>query len=116
MLVPGLFSRKPNNLFEGNYPELRGDILEKLYDQHAGDEADFAVLLLPLKESRDALSLCQSTEEYAPLFRRFYIDDKPRYRVYFAITALCDRVPCLQTNAGCFGRADVPAGPNAPPL
>jgi len=92
VLVLGLFSQKPNNLFEGNYAELRGDILEKLYDQKDGDEAVFSVLLLLLKESRVALSLCESTysgEEYAPLFRRFYTDDKPRYRVYFAIAALC---------------------------
>jgi hypothetical protein len=92
VLVLGLFSRKPNNLFEGNYAELRGDILEKLYDQGDGDEAVFSVLLLLLKESRVALTLCESTysgEEYAPLFRRFYTDDKPRYRVYFAIAALC---------------------------
>jgi hypothetical protein len=92
VLVLGLFSRKPNNLFEGNYAELRGDILEKLYDQQGGDEAVFSVLLLLLKESRAALHLCESTysgEEYAPLFRRFYTDDKPRYRVYFAIAALC---------------------------
>jgi hypothetical protein len=92
VLVLGLFSRKPNNLFEGNYAELRGDILEKLYDQTSGDEAVFAVLLLLLKESRAALVLCQSTYsgvEYAPLLRRFYTDDKPRYRVYFAILALC---------------------------
>jgi hypothetical protein len=92
VLVLGLFSRKPNNLFEANYTELRGDILEKLYDQEGGDEAVFGVLLLLLKESRLALSLCESTysgEEYAPLFRRFYMDDKPRYRVYFAIAALC---------------------------
>jgi hypothetical protein len=92
VLVLGLFSRKPNNLFEGNYTELRGDVLEKLYEQSGGDDAVFAVLLLALKESRIALSLCQSTysgEEYAPLFRRFYMDDKPRYRVYFAIAALC---------------------------
>jgi hypothetical protein len=92
VLVLGLFSRKPNNLFEGNYTELRGDILEKLYDHQDGAEAVFAVLCLLLKESRAALTLCQKTysgEEYASLFRRFYQDDKPRYRVYFAITALC---------------------------
>jgi hypothetical protein len=92
VLVLGLFSRKPNNLFEGNYAELRGDILEKLYDQQGGDEAVFSVLLLLLKESRVALKLCEDTysgEEYAPLFRRFYTDDKPRYRVYFAVAALC---------------------------
>ena len=92
VLVLGLFSRKPNNLFEGNYTELRGDILEKLYEQTDGDEEVFSVLLLLLKESRVALTLCEETfsgPEYAPTFRRFYTDDKPRYRVYFAIAALC---------------------------
>ncbi len=92
VLVLGLFSRKPNNLFEGNYTELRGDILEGLYDAPAGDEAVFAVLLLLLKESRRAITLCETTfsgEEYTSLFKRFYNDDKPRYRVYFAIAALC---------------------------
>lgn len=92
LLVLGLFSRKPNNLFEGNYTELRGDILEKLYELRGGDEAVLSALLLLLKESRIALSECGKTysgEEYAALFRRFYNDDKPRYRVYFAITALC---------------------------
>jgi hypothetical protein len=44
VLVLGLFSRKPNNLFEGNYTELRGDILEGLCDMPGGDEAVFAVL------------------------------------------------------------------------
>jgi hypothetical protein len=36
--------------------------------------------------------ICEETfsgHEYAALFKRFYIDDKPRYRVYFAIAALC---------------------------
>jgi hypothetical protein len=92
VLVLGPFSRKPNNLFEGNYTELRGDILEKLYEQPGGDEAVFSVLLLLLKESRVALGICEriySGEEYAPLFKRFYLDDKPRYRVYFAVAALC---------------------------
>lgn len=92
LLVLGLFSRKPNNLFEANYTELRADILEQLYDLQGGDEAIFPVLLLLLKESREALSLCAVTysgEEYATLFKRFYVDDKPRYRVYFAIAAIC---------------------------
>ena len=91
LLVIGLFSRQPNNLFEGNYTELRGDILERLYDLKGGEEAVFAVLLMLLKESRDALRICETTysgEEYALLFRRFYSDDKPRYRVYFTIAAL----------------------------
>jgi hypothetical protein len=92
VLVLGLFSRKPNNLFENNYAELRGDILEKLYDQMGGDESVLSVLFLLLKESRGALKVCEETysgEEYRQLFQRFYTDDKPRYRVYFAIAALC---------------------------
>jgi len=92
VLVLGVFSRKPNNLFENNYADLRGDILERLYDQTNGDETVFSVLLLLLKESRLAAKICEQTysgEEYAQLFRRFYTDDKPRYRVYFAIAALC---------------------------
>jgi hypothetical protein len=92
VLVLGLFSRKPNNLFENNYTELRGDILEGLYEAQNGDEAVFAVLLLLLMESRNAVAKCQETysgDEYAGLFKRFYSEDKPRYRVYFAIAALC---------------------------
>lgn len=91
-LVLGLFSRQPNNLFEANYTELRGDVLEELYDEKGGDEAVFGVLLLLLKESRQALENCAATysgPEYAGLFKRFYNDDRPRYRVYFAISAIC---------------------------
>lgn len=76
-LVLGLFSRQPNNLFEDNYTELRGHILEGLYELEGGEEAVFTLLLLLLKESRVAIRLCETTyagEEYAPLFRRFYND------------------------------------------
>jgi hypothetical protein len=92
LLYLGLFSRKPNNLFEGNYTELRPDILEGLYEQPGGEEAIFAVLLLLLSESRKALDECKATfsgDEYAALFRRFYRDDRPKYRAYLAIGALC---------------------------
>ena len=64
---------------------------EHLYYVDGGEEAVFGVLLLLLKESRIALQLCEDTysgEEYAALFRRFYNDDKPRYRVYFAVAAI----------------------------
>ena len=70
VLVLGLFSRKPNNLFEGNYAELRGDILERLYDESGGDEAVLSVLLLLLKESRVALKLCEDTYSGAE-YRRY---------------------------------------------
>lgn len=95
LLYLGLFSRKPNNLFEGNYTELRADVLANLYENYEkelSEEAIFAVLLLLLKESRAALDECRATfsgAEYSSLFKRFHQDDKPRYRAYLAIAALC---------------------------
>ncbi len=117
VLVLGLFSRKPNNLFEGNYAELRGDILERLYDESGGDEAVLSVLLLLLKESRVALKLCEDTysgAEYAPLFRRFYTDDKPRYRIYFAIAALCALLRDDISERFCRHRRGIPTDEPVP--
>jgi hypothetical protein len=37
-LYLGLFSRKPNNLFDDNYAELRTDVLEGLYEHGSADE------------------------------------------------------------------------------
>lgn len=91
LLYLGLFSRKPNNLFEGNYAELRADILELLYESPGAEEAVFTVLMLLLKESRQALEKCEaiySGQEYARFFKRFYQDTKPTYRAYFAIAAM----------------------------
>jgi hypothetical protein len=92
LLVLGIFSRVPSNLFEANYAELRGDLLEELYNQDRGDEKVFSVLLLMLKEGRIALDRCAATysgEEYAPLFKRFFEDNRPRYRVYLTVVAMC---------------------------
>lgn len=92
LLYLGLFSRKPNNVFEANYTELREDILQALYKEAASEEQIFAVILMLLKESRTALDRCEkafSGEEYASLFRRFYNDSKPQYRSFLAVAAAC---------------------------
>jgi hypothetical protein len=94
-LYLGLFSRKPNNLFEANYTELRGDVLEKLYLDPANESEIFSTLFLVLKESRQGLKKCESTfsgEEYASVFRRFFHEAKPRYRAYLAVLALCGSI------------------------
>lgn len=91
LLYLGLFSRKPNNLFDANYTELRSDILSKLYDNTENEEKIFSVLLLILKESKTALDRCQQAfngPEYSSLFRRFYNDEKPRYRAFVAVAAI----------------------------
>ncbi len=92
LLYLGLFSRKPNNVFEANYTELRGDILQALYNQQKSEEQIFSVILMLLKESRAALAECQakfSGPEYAHLFKRFYKEDKPGYRSFLAVVATC---------------------------
>lgn len=90
LLYLGLFSRKPNNLFAGNYTELRADVLSALYEKAPSEEAVFGVLFLLLRESRLALEKCRSTfsgPEYSNLFKRFY-EDRPRYRAFLAVAAL----------------------------
>ena len=100
LLYLGIFSRRPNNLFEGNYTELRIDVLAELYADPAAEETVFKTLFLFLKESRDALeeaSKAFAGAEYAPLFKRFFQEDKPRYRVYLAVLAACG---ALRLNIG----------------
>ncbi len=92
LLYLGLFSRKPNNVFEANYTELRGDVLSCLYQQAESEEQVFSVLLLILKHSRSALDYCQQhfdSEEYASVFQRFFKPDKPVYRAYLVVAAVC---------------------------
>jgi len=92
LLYLGLFSRKPNNIFEANYTELRGDVLSRLYEEAENDEQVFAILLLMLKHSRSALEHCQkhfSSAEYASVFQRFFKADKPVYRAYLGVAAAC---------------------------
>jgi hypothetical protein len=92
LLYLGLFSRKPNNVFEANYTELRGDVLSSLYQQVKSEEQVFSVLLLMLKHSRSALEHCQehfNSPEYASVFQRFFKPDKPVYRAYLGVAAAC---------------------------
>ncbi len=88
----GLFSRKPNNIFEGNYTELRVDVLQRLYAADKDGDQVFTALFMLLKESRNHLAYCESTftdESYTNLLKRFFNDDKPRYRSLMAILAVC---------------------------
>jgi len=95
LLYLGLFSRRPNNVFEANYTELREDVLQALYKEAANEEQIFAVILMLLKESRVAVEQCRtsfSAPEYASIFKRFYKEDKPAYRSFLAVVAACAAV------------------------
>ena len=91
-LYLGFFSRKPNNLFDANYTELRADVLEALYREIQNEKDIFATLFLILKSSRMAVDKCSGTyagKEYSPLFKRFFHDEKPQYRAYLAVLSIC---------------------------
>ena len=97
-LYLGFFSRKPNNLFDNNYTELRTDVLEKLYVDQEIEKEVFATLFLILKNSREALQKYEEViaqKEYTALFRRIFQDEKPRYRAYLSVLAVCG---ALRTN------------------
>jgi hypothetical protein len=97
-LYLGFFSRKPNNLFEANYTELRTDVLERLYQDAENENQIFATLFHMLKSSREALQRCSdavANKEYSSVFKRFFQDEKPRYRAYLAVLAVCGS---LRTN------------------
>jgi hypothetical protein len=90
LLYLGLFSRKPNNIFEANYTELRGDVLSQLYGQAENEEQVLSVLLLMVKHSRAALEECKerfASKEYAPIFQRFFKEEKPVYRAFLSVAA-----------------------------
>lgn len=94
-LYLGLFSRRPNNLFEANYAELLADILQGLYHDPDSERLVFPTIFLAVKRSQVALEKCKATYKhphYAPLFRRFYDEGKPRYRSYLAVIAMCAAV------------------------
>jgi hypothetical protein len=88
----GFFSRKPSNLFEGNYTELRADVLESLYADSAIEAEVFRSLFLILRGSRNAMEQASNAyqdKEYYGLIKRFFDESKPRYRAYVSVLALC---------------------------
>jgi hypothetical protein len=92
-LYLGLFSRKPNNLFADNYAELRSDLLQGLYKHDSDDEERiFGTVFLIVSKSNEASDVCKTTfsgHDYEHFFKRFHDPDKPRYRAYIAILAIC---------------------------
>lgn len=95
LLYLGLFSRKPNNVFEAHYAELRIGVLHGLYEEAESEEQIFTVMLLLLRQCRSSLDYCRekmSSSEYAALFQRFFKDDKPSYRSLLAVVAACAAV------------------------
>lgn len=91
-LFLGLFSRRPNNLFDNNYTEVRMDVLEVIYRSPDREREIFVSLLKILSETRAAIKECErvyNSHDYASSFRRFFDEDRPRYRSMLAVLTLC---------------------------
>lgn len=91
-LYLGLFSRIPNNIFELNYTEIRTDVLELMYGDEQEEEWLFSTLFLIIRSSRVSLEMCKKRLAGTPfdnLFKRFFEEFRPSYRMYFTVLSLC---------------------------
>jgi hypothetical protein len=86
-LYLGLFSRKPNNLWEDNYTELRSDVMQRLYERNEQEEI-FSTLFMLVTSGRVSLQRCEDVfkeQEYGHIFKRFHEQDRGKYRSYLAV-------------------------------
>jgi len=97
-LFIGLFSNTPNNAIDTNYTKLRSDIIGPIFEDSDSKERVFEILFkihsITQEAARQIEDMSKGTED-ADLFRRFWSGDKPNYRVFLAILAVCG---CLQQN------------------
>jgi AIPR protein len=93
LLYLGLFSRHPNNMFEGHYSEVRLDILNAISsdEQHERVLTILFRLWMQLGKARDAWRerLAKSDERILDLFKRFFDPDKLKYQCLLAILTAC---------------------------
>ena len=92
-LYLGLFSARPNNLWEDHYADLRSDVLLGLLESETESNQFFADLFDVLAATRQAIAECERTfdDPQFSTYRRFR--DKSKYRVYLAIMALAADLP-----------------------
>lgn len=92
LLYIGLFSRTPNNIFNANYTELNDELLERFFSADPYSEGTFETLFALQSASQEGIKEAAGTlthESYADFFKRFYSDERPQYRCFVAILALC---------------------------
>jgi hypothetical protein len=89
-LFLGLFSRKPNNLFDDNYTKLRFDALKDLETAGPDTAAElYDTLFLIEENARRLMAKCSEVfaDEHDKYFKRF--SDKPKYFAFITLLALC---------------------------
>lgn len=88
-LYLGLFSGRPNQLWDDNYSRLRTGVLDALYAADGIEQQElFETLFNLLMATGEALSLCEQLPDDDPL-RRAHDASRPKYRAYLAVLALC---------------------------
>lgn len=91
-LYIGLFSRRPNNVWEDHYADIRSDVLHELFDKHLMPEEDlFRILFNILGASRRALERCEKAFASEEVYKRFH--QRAKYRAYLTLLALASIVP-----------------------
>lgn len=95
LLYIGLFSRTPNNVFAANYTELVHDLIDRFYQDDPYGNNVFETLFALQGVSQEGLKKAEETfthPSYAAMFQRYYKEDKPSYRCFVSILALCGAV------------------------
>jgi hypothetical protein len=93
-LYLGMFSRHPNNIFEGNYSEVRVDTLTAIGEQEKHEYIMRVLfgLWVQVGRARDALQERYKGgggDRILEVFKRFFEQDKMKYQCLLAIVAAC---------------------------
>ena len=91
LLYLGVFSRHPNNLFEGVYSEVRIDVLQSIHEQerHPYVMRVLLKLLEQMKHAAEALQERYHDEHALDVFRRFFQPHCIKYQCLLAILTAC---------------------------
>jgi hypothetical protein len=97
-LFMGLFSNSPTNIISKAYVNLKDQILIDFINNDPHGYKTFEILLklsLCIDSAKESMENIYSDNSYKSLFERFWKEDKPDYRAFMAILAICG---CLRKN------------------
>jgi hypothetical protein len=91
LLYIGLFSRHPRNLFDGNYSEVRLDVLHALYEKekHPYVMRVLFELWMGMERAREILKDRLKGERFIDAFKRFFHEEQLKYQCLLAILTAC---------------------------
>jgi hypothetical protein len=95
LLYIGLFSRYPNNIFDGHYSEVRLDVLNAA---SARGRQEYVMrvlfqLLMQMKAASEEFKERHRDEGVLDLFKRFFREEQPRYNCLLGLLTACG---CVQ--------------------